>query len=214
MPGGREHAMLKIHRLSATVVLSVCLIGTSLAETLFASGESHEEIAAAAVVIVPEPPAAAIAPLLKYSSSFTPVTAQAWSDASTFAADDSKSLAQRRGRGGYYGRGRHNGAAAALVLGAAAAIAGTAVLVYANRPECSTNVAAGGCGYGTKVVGGAVLSAGIVGVIVGAATWRYSPLRAHSSAGFLPPDTRMTTAVPPFLTFNVVIVELAVLTVE
>jgi hypothetical protein len=31
---------------------------------------------------------------------------------------------------------------------------------------------ANGCNYGTKVVGGAVLSAGIVGLLVGALTWR------------------------------------------
>jgi hypothetical protein len=59
-----------------------------------------------------------------------------------------------------------------MFVGAAAAIAGTAVLVYANRPECSTFPTASGCGYGTKVVGGAVLSAGVVGLLVGALTWR------------------------------------------
>jgi hypothetical protein len=45
-------------------------------------------------------------------------------------------------------------------------------LVYANRPDCNTNQFAGGCGYGTKVIGGAVLSGGIVGLFVGALTWR------------------------------------------
>ena len=77
-------------------------------------------------------------------------------------------------RSGYRGRGRggRNGAATAIFIGAVASIAGGAVLVYANRPECSTNRTANGCGYGTKVVGGAVLSAGIVGLVVGALTWR------------------------------------------
>lgn len=76
-------------------------------------------------------------------------------------------------RGYRRGRGRNNGAAmAAMLLGAAGAIAGSAVLVYANRPECSANPNLSGCGYGTKVVGGAVLSAGLVGVLVGALTWR------------------------------------------
>jgi hypothetical protein len=65
-----------------------------------------------------------------------------------------------------------DGSIAALMLGSIAAIAGTAVLVYANRPECTTNQFAGGCGYGTKVVGGAVLSGGVVGLVVGALTWR------------------------------------------
>lgn len=65
-----------------------------------------------------------------------------------------------------------DGSIAALMLGSIAAIAGTAVLVYANRPECTTNQFAGGCGYGTKVVGGAVLSGGVVGLVIGALTWR------------------------------------------
>jgi hypothetical protein len=73
----------------------------------------------------------------------------------------------RRGRGG-----RNNGAATAIFLGAVGTIAGAAVLVYANRPECSGNPALGGCGYGTKVIGGAVLSAGLVGLTIGAVTWR------------------------------------------
>jgi hypothetical protein len=46
------------------------------------------------------------------------------------------------------------------------------VLVYANRPECSTNQTANGCGYGTKVIGDAVLSAGLVGVVAGTLLWR------------------------------------------
>jgi hypothetical protein len=69
-------------------------------------------------------------------------------------------------------RRRHDGSIAAIMIGAAAAITGTALLVYANRPECVNNTVAGGCGYGTKVVGTAVLSGGIVGLFVGALTWR------------------------------------------
>jgi hypothetical protein len=94
-----------------------------------------------------------------------------WRRPVTFVPVESGLFAQR---GGYRGRGRgsRNGAIAAIVLGAAASIAGGAILVYANRPECSTNQMASGCGYGTKVVGGAVLSAGIVGLVVGALTWR------------------------------------------
>lgn len=70
-------------------------------------------------------------------------------------------------------KGGRNGAIAAIALGAVASIAGGAILVYANRPECrTTNHMANGCSYGTKVVGGAVLSAGIVGLLVGASIWR------------------------------------------
>jgi hypothetical protein len=69
-------------------------------------------------------------------------------------------------------RRRHDGSIAAIMIGAAAAITGAAVLVYANRPGCATSAVAGGCGYGTKVVGTSVLSGGIVGLFVGALTWR------------------------------------------
>jgi hypothetical protein len=65
----------------------------------------------------------------------------------------------------------HSGSIAALTIGAIATITGTAVLIYANRPECSIHLYAGGCGYGTKVIGGAVLAGGLVGLTVGALTW-------------------------------------------
>jgi hypothetical protein len=67
---------------------------------------------------------------------------------------------------------RHDGSIAAVMIGSVVAIAGAAILVYANRPECDTHHFAGGCGYGTKVVGGAVLSGGVVSLVVGALTWR------------------------------------------
>jgi hypothetical protein len=44
--------------------------------------------------------------------------------------------------------------------------------VYANRPDCGPNPRLNGCGYGTKVVGGAVLTGGIIGVVAGTLTWR------------------------------------------
>lgn len=98
---------------------------------------------------------------------------QVWRSSLEFAPVESSSFAQR---GRYRGRGtrggRNGGAQAAIVLGAVASITGAAVLVYANRPECRTNQVAYGCGYGTKVVGGAVLSAGIFGFVAGALTWR------------------------------------------
>jgi hypothetical protein len=59
-----------------------------------------------------------------------------------------------------------------MILGAAAAITGAALLTYANRPDCSTNAVAEGCSYGTKVVGTAVTAGGIVTFLTGAFTWR------------------------------------------
>lgn len=81
---------------------------------------------------------------------------------------------EQRGWGRGRGRrgGRNDGARTAIVLGSVAAVAGAAVLVYANRPECSANHAAAGCGYGTKVVGGAVLAGGAVSIAAAALTWR------------------------------------------
>jgi hypothetical protein len=70
-----------------------------------------------------------------------------------------------------YRMGR-DGSIAAIMIGAVATITGAAILVYANRPECDTHQFAGGCGYGTKVIGGAVLSGGVVGLFVGALTWK------------------------------------------
>ena len=59
-----------------------------------------------------------------------------------------------------------------MILGAAAAITGVAVLTYANRPECRVTAAAEGCSYGTKVVGTAVTAGGVVTFLTGALTWR------------------------------------------
>lgn len=91
---------------------------------------------------------------------------QSWSVTATSA------MAQRgRYRGGRRS-GRRGGGAGALIVGAAAAITGAAVLAYANRPDCDMNRQLSGCGYGTKVVGTAVLAGGMVGVFVGAALMR------------------------------------------
>ena len=85
------------------------------------------------------------------------------------ASSDSTLFAQR---GWGRGRGRGNGSRAAVILGSVAAIAGGAVLVYANRPACRNNPGGSGCSYGTKVVGGAVLAGGVVAITVGALSWR------------------------------------------
>ena len=75
-------------------------------------------------------------------------------------------------RGYGYRHRRNDAALTAIMLGAAGIVAGTAVLVYANRPECSVNANFNGCGYGSKVVGSSLLAGGLVGVLVGSVTWR------------------------------------------
>lgn len=89
-------------------------------------------------------------------------------------AASAEALSAQRGR--YRGRRSRwddNGAArTAIIIGGVASIAGTAILVYANRPECNVDRFAQGCGYGSKVVGGAVLSGGLVSMTLGAVTWK------------------------------------------
>jgi len=167
------------HRASTTAVLIVCLIGGPWAGAVFASGQepspgdqSESQSVSAASPVVPGP--ASIFTLtdekLWTDASAGSTSAAAWRGTFTAGPTGASSFEQRR----YGGRGRsgRDGAVAAIILGAAATIAGTAILVYANRPDCNTNQMASGCGYGTKVAGGAVLSAGIVGLVVGAVLWR------------------------------------------
>lgn len=194
--------MARTHRLSTTGALIVCLVGTQWSGTLFASeqaptsqsvvnGTSEAQELTSASLTAPVSAgeqAAGATELIRSTvehSRFTfndemfaanaplgPASGQLWRRTPGFVPVDSSSFAQW---GGFRGRGRggRNGAAqTAIFLGAVASITGAAVLVYANRPECNTNQLASGCGYGTKVVGGAVLSAGIVGLLVGALTWR------------------------------------------
>ncbi|HET9833549.1 MAG TPA: hypothetical protein VFP91_17635 [Vicinamibacterales bacterium] len=162
--------MFKTHRAPTAAVLLVCLLGGPSSGILFASGRESSTPTTAASTGEPLPGTT------EFVRSLVASSPHLWRDDTlirlpTLAPDESSLLAQRGGRGRGYGS-RRNGAAAAVFLGAAAAIAGTAVLVYANRPECNTVPTASGCGYGTKVVGGAVLSAGVVGLVVGAAMWR------------------------------------------
>src|ERR1700730_1720272 len=148
---------------TTTAALIACIIATQCTSTVLAS---DAEGAA--------PPAASSH--LTYNGK--PLTALGpWRDDHVQASRGSMPLSVESSAfgqwGGYRrGRNRNSGAATAIFLGAAGTIAGAAVLVYANRPECNGNPALGGCGYGTKVVGGAVLSAGLVGLMIGALTWR------------------------------------------
>jgi hypothetical protein len=187
--------MIRTHRSWTTAVLIVCLLSTASSEILFASDDASSARAG-----LPSLPVDRMTTAKEDVSTITatefvrtvmgrsPLTLDrdeltarlsgssarmpGWNNTFTFGQDEPSAFAQRGGRGrGFRGR-RNDGAIAAVFIGAAAAIAGTAVLVYANRPECSATPAAGGCGYGTKVFGGAVVSAGVAGLVVGALTWR------------------------------------------
>ena len=163
--------MPRMRRFPGIVVLSVCLIGSGWSDTVFAATEPtasqtvsptpttgmsltqpFESIHASHLAIGEETLRAMAVPLSASQPYASPVLAQ---------------------RGWYRGRRRHNGAAQAeMILGAAAAITGAAILTYANRPECSANALAEGCSYGTKVVGTAVTAGGIVTFLTGAFSWR------------------------------------------
>lgn len=190
--------MARAHRLSMTGIVIVCLLSTQLTGTLFASeptsaatGDSATEPLAAIISNVQAPAAvlpsgAGERPALTKDALFAPEARSAHFEfdatrlpVNPFLGTDSNrifKLSDANSFGGqiYQGRPypmRHDTSIAALMIGAVATITGAAILVYANRPDCSMSPAAGGCGYGTKVVGTAVLSGGIVGLFVGALTW-------------------------------------------
>jgi hypothetical protein len=170
--------MAKTRRNPAIVVLMVCLASSPWTDTLFAKGDDGATPPAIVSVSSTAPQEAQLlSPGHVGSFVFGEQTLRAMSlplpslITTNSAVDTSESFAQRRG--GYRSRGRRNGAAQAeMVIGAVAAIAGAAVLTYANRPECSANNRADGCGYGTKVVGTAVTTAGVVTFLTGALSWR------------------------------------------
>jgi len=171
--------MAGMHRLSTTAAVLVCFVVVqSAGATLYASeGESSPGAAVStpSPVIAPfETPVEHLRMTLRNQILAAPApigSAPVWLNAGPLAPGGTGTLASRRGL--FWGRGdRNEGARTALVLGTIATITGAALLVYANRPECSENGAASGCSYGTKVVGGAVASAGLVGIVAGALTWR------------------------------------------
>ncbi len=152
-------------RRATTAALIVCVIATQTG-TLLASDEQRAA-----------PPTAAShltfngQPLATLGVLDTDRGPQ-WTGPVPLASIDASVLSQRGGfrRGGR--GGRNSAAATALFLGAIGTIAGSAILIYANRPECSVSAQNSGCGYGSKVAGGAVLTAGLAGLLIGAVTWR------------------------------------------
>src|SRR3954470_1008305 len=113
--------MTTIHRLSMIGAVIVCLVGVQANVTLFAAEDQESLVQHRLnldVGLVPAHPLFTLEP-----ASATSSAAQVY-----------------RGR---RSRMTRSGSVAAIMLGAAATIAGSAILVYANRPECSTNQFAG-----------------------------------------------------------------------
>jgi hypothetical protein len=173
--------MARTDRLSTTAAVIACFVLIlSAGATLFASEEESSPRAAASAPLAVNSPFERDGQPVRLRFSLddgiftTPAPlegrAPAWQRTLTLSPAESGAFAQR---GRFWGRGgRNQGARTALVLGTLATITGAALLVYANRPECGTNETAYACGYGTKVVGGAVLSAGLVGIVAGTVSWR------------------------------------------
>ncbi len=180
--------MVGAHRTSTTAAIVVCVLiaqsTTSLLaseapapETSFASSASTNE---AVEPTSPTTELTPVSPRARLTLDAVPLGTLASLD-SALSADShpfrlpppefAASAGQIYRGAPYPYRHRHDVSLAAIMIGATAAIVGTAVLVYANRPECSANPNAGGCGYGTKVVGTSVLAGGVVGLFVGALTW-------------------------------------------
>ncbi|MEP7310797.1 MAG: hypothetical protein ABJA98_35310 [Acidobacteriota bacterium] len=167
--------MVRTHRLSTIGALMVCMVAAQWNGPLFASaGEGIDGTRTAATDVSSVAPTFLESSRLTSSGAAIALGAKARShgifdvppaESSIFAAQIYRGQPRRLRR-------ERDGSIAAIVIGAVASITGAAILVYANRPECSSHPVATGCGYGTKVVGGAVLSGGIVGLTIGALTWR------------------------------------------
>lgn len=185
--------MANAHRLSTIGVVIVCLVVAQANVTLFASedtGSQRETPSSSSLVSgtsqtqesTSDLPAATDqllipAPLMEQTrltldTGFLVANPLAQSVQQQFNLAPSEAvLTGQIYQGRPYRMGR-NGSIAAIMIGAAATITGAALLIYANRPDCEINQFAGGCGYGTKVIGGSVLAGGVVGLFVGALTWR------------------------------------------
>src|SRR6267154_2052152 len=148
--------MARTHRLSTTAALIVCLAGAPMSNSLFASDEelsSSEASSSQPISGLFSSPAstAGRSPFTFTDARLTeiepagPDNVRAWRGTFDFTPIESSAYAQRRGDRGRGGRGGRSAAIAAIALGAAASIAGTAILVYANRPECGANQTASGC---------------------------------------------------------------------
>jgi hypothetical protein len=166
--------MTSTHRPWTIAAVALCLGGAPFCRTVLASEQQPISAAADAAPAVTTSDVSR-APRSIFTVSDNQFFASAPLDSSPWRSTSGAAVANSRqwGHHGHYGHGHDNGAAqAAIIIGAAAAIAGTAILVYANRPDCGNRAEPDGCGYGTKVVGGSLIAGGMVSLVVGAATWR------------------------------------------
>jgi hypothetical protein len=180
--------MARVHRLSMTGAVIVCLVSTQWNGTLLASEEERSSKEAPSSQSLTDSSSEArastsaeLAPAERprftlndrdfaANPSLGPV-APGPHGTLNFLPTRSRAFAGQIYQGRPY-RMEPDRSLAAIMIGSLIAITGAAILVYANRPDCDFHQFAGGCGYGTKVIGGAVLSGGVVSIVVGALTWR------------------------------------------
>jgi hypothetical protein len=171
--------MSRTHRLSIIGAVIVCFVSIQGNATLFASEDltnstSDTQMSTSGGLAVTDVSSTALPSRERFRFTLDPGFLAANPSlglTSQSASAESSAFAGQIRQGRPYRMGR-NGSIAALMIGAVATITGAAILVYANRPECDTNQFAGGCGYGTKVIGGSVVAGGVVSLFVGALTWR------------------------------------------
>lgn len=162
-----ESSMVTTRR-AVTAVLVACLSGAPLSGTVAASEPAPPAPPGSTSSIqVDQPTATARSPFVLSDEMLRRSLIES-------EAREAGVPAAAYGQRGYYGGHHHHGhdgaSQAAIILGSAAAIAGTAVLIYANRPECDSFAHQNDC-YGEKVVGGSLLAGGIVSLVLGAVTW-------------------------------------------
>ena len=156
--------MARPHRLVMTAAVIIGLACTQGNAALFASDGASDTSA---------PAAAGPVPAISIADDLTAAAAPHFTlNAIDFGSTRSSAFAGQIYRGRPIRTRNNDGSIAAMIIGSVAAITGTALLVYANRPECGVEIRAGGCGYGAKVVGSSVLAGGLASLLVGALTWR------------------------------------------
>ncbi len=173
--------MARPHRLVMTAIVIVGVACTQGNAALFASdGASDTSVPAAAgaepAISIADDLTAATASHFTFNdaglTANAPLGYLASRPLDTFASAPPAAFAGQIFRGRPLRSRNNDGSIAAMIIGSVAAITGTALLVYANRPECGIESRAGGCGYGAKVIGSSVLAGGVASLLVGALTWR------------------------------------------
>jgi hypothetical protein len=163
-----ESSMVTTRRAVTTAVLVACLSGAPLSGTVAASEPAPPASPGNA------PPIQVDRPTPTSRSPFVLSDEMLRQSLIESDAREARVPATAYGQWGYYGpppHHHHNGAAqAAIIFGSAAVIAGTAMMIYANRPECDAIVHSNDC-YGEKVFGGSILAGGIVSLTMGMVMW-------------------------------------------